>query len=142
MNWCVMCVCVLRVSFILLSFMYLFFVTVFFNDCFVCSVWSGAWLDSLVQSTTYHYRHYSWPISRPPDVLWIMEINYLWSCIWIFLASRDILFSFHRRVWNISFWIAKTTNHKFSNATSERLLLAPLWHMFVIMFFSIAFEIL
>ena len=63
---CDVYVCVLRVSFILLSFMYLFFVTVFFNDCFVCSVWSGAWLDSLVQSTTYHYRHYSWPISRPP----------------------------------------------------------------------------
>ena len=112
-------VCVLRVSFILLSFMYLFFVTVFFNDCFVCSVWSGAWLDSLVQSTTYHYRHYSWPISRPPRC--IKKQNSLGSCIWYFLVWRDILFTFHRRAWKKTCEIA--IQNVFSNANSERLML-------------------
>ena len=88
-------VCVLRVSFILLSFMYLFFVTVFFNDCFVCSVWSGAWLDSLVQSTTYHYRHYSWPISRPPRCI-KNEAKLFRELLWIlFNLSSYLNFSSH-----------------------------------------------
>ena len=130
-------VCVLRVSFILLSFMYLFFVTVFFNDCFVCSVWSGAWLDSLVQSTTYHYRHYSWPISRPPRC--IKKQNFLGSCIFNFFSLTRYSLHFSYKGLKENLW---NCNTKCIFKCEFRKTYAPLWHMFVIMFFSIAFEIL
>ena len=130
-------VCVLRVSFILLSFMYLFFVTVFFNDCFVCSVWSGAWLDSLVQSTTYHYRHYSWPISRPPrriknEAKLFRELHLIF-----FLVRRDILFTFHRRAWKKTCEIAM-----YFQMRIQKDFCSIMAYVRYYVFFSIAFEIL